>query len=129
MTTSLKEFGIPSSCSSIMYPAMAHKWRIMIADRKLLMMQATRVQIDMLNDKITVWIEQPAQFAQDMLDDIRSLRGRSPLNINIQLLDGVENVLGKIGGFAEMKEHKFVLDYGHTGVATHELTFSYTPPA
>lgn len=132
---SLAEIGVPGAGTGILHPAMSHCWRILIANLKTITAQATRVELDMLNSEITLFVEQPIGLTQDMLNDIRGLCRRGEFDFRLQLLDGTndpdpdKSVAGEVRGFAKVVKHEFVLDYGLNAVATHTLKLKYTPSA
>lgn len=121
----LKEYGLPAAGPGIIHPAMMHRWRVVLGS-DLITLQATSCLINMKKGEITLAVEQPAAHAQAMLKEIGRL-GRFKHDIFIELLDGCYEVLGTIGGYAELVDHEFLLDYSKNGVATHKLIFKYTP--
>ena len=124
---SLKDFGIPDVGTGILHPTMTHHWRAVIGNQ-LISVQATSCVINMKKSTITLEVQQPAPHAQEMLKAIGSL-GRYEHEIFIELLDGNHSVLGTIGGFAEMEDHEFRLDYSMNAIATHKLVFKFKPSA
>jgi len=125
---SLQDVGIPDAGVGILHPAMANRWRVLLGSKKRLTMQAVRCEADMLHSEVTIFIEQPAAMAQDMLNDIRDL-ARGDFDFRLQLMDGNDTAIGEICGFAKLTGHNFALDYALSGVAVHVLKLHYTPSA
>lgn len=118
--------------SGIFVPALSHRFRFVInpdrVNSGLITHQTTSVKINMLDKTFAVKCEHPCPHSQEMLDVIESIANGTNV-VEIQLLDGDNNVLGNIKCFAKLVSHDFVLDYASTGIATHTLTFSYVKTA
>jgi hypothetical protein len=125
----LEDFGIPGIGTGILHPAIANRFRFTIGNLKNITMQTTRVELDMLYSRVTVFVEQPCAMAQDFIDDIARLgskNGYVPENdMKIEFLDGCGEAYSSIAGYAQLVDHKLVLDYGDSKVAMHRLEFEY----
>lgn len=124
----LKDFGVPGTNIGILQPTMTNKFRFRIGDSdrfNLLTAQTTRLDVNMVKREIKVWVEQPAVVCQDLLDMVEDLV-RDNYVAYIELLDGCTGVTGQIKCFTKLLNHSLKLDYAVSGIATHELTFSYT---
>ena len=121
--TQLSEFGKPDlNQPSILQPAMAHQWRVIINDDKLILKQITKCSVNLLDSTFSLCIEQPVGHSHEMFSAIRALtKDKKP--VAIQLLDGAGGVHSEITGFAKMISHEFLLDYSISAVATHALSF------
>ena len=130
----LEEFGLPGVGSGILHPAMAHQFRVMLDASELIAQQVTKVDINMLERDIVVYIQQPCTMAQEMLDEISRLCSRTGsatdfphrFPFQLELLDGAGQVYSGVSGYAHVVDHNLTLDYADTGVATHVLMLRYT---
>lgn len=123
----LKDFGVPGTGIGILHPTMKHRFRFVINGSekyKLITAQTVRVVADMVKRTITVHVQQPMAYAQDLLDMFEEL-AKHQFSFSIDMLDGCEGVIGQIVGFADMTSHELEFDYGESAVATHVLTLKY----
>lgn len=113
-----------TSMPRILHPAFAHRWRVNVGS-ELIEKQAVSCTIDMKKSELLLKVQQPAAYGQELLRDINRV-GKGTCRVLIEMLDGAEGVTGTIGGYGELLEHNFVLDYADGGIATHTLRFKYT---
>lgn len=121
----LENFGAPETGSAILHPVLANRWRMIIGSETRSMLftqQVVSVEFDMLNNNMTVEVEQPLPYAQELLKFIRDV-GRYQQTFSVQLLTGDGQVAGEHRGFAKLTKHKLRLDYAVNDTAKHVLTF------
>lgn len=120
---------VPLPTSGILMPHKANQFRIAIQGNKIMTMQTTRVLIDMKNQLITHWVEQPAGFAKDLLIEIQRIANRFNVEFSVDLLDGNDGISSSIKGYMKVMSHEFDLDYALGGVAVHKLVYKYEATA
>lgn len=120
--------GTPVASSAFLHPVFSHRWGVFLRsdENNILTIQAKSCLINMKKSEMILTVEQPAERAQEILNLIGSL-AKGSREIKIKLLDGHDNAVAIIGGYAELIDHEFLLDYSLFEIATHKLTFNYQP--
>lgn len=124
--------------SGILRPVMANQFKVVLGNTSLAPRQVTKLDINLVDTSVKLYIEQPIGHGQELIDEILSLCARGNLlnassqerfPFAVHLMDGNDGVHINFAGFAYVVDHSFVLDYSVSEQATHVLTLKYIPSA